>query len=155
MGRLFLEYLEGKVYACSTCGSHLASATELVSKVDFRSEDRTLDLRPRLTAIRLGIADGLSLAQSFHSKNGKAYLFNLVVNVCQGPKEERLMTTGLHHVADLQCTNCKQLVGWKYVSIFFAILCCATLGYPVDPVSACAWNLVIAVEGGRPTPSLG
>ncbi|KAK9818610.1 hypothetical protein WJX74_010863 [Apatococcus lobatus] len=87
MGRLFLEYLEGKVYACSTCGSHLASATELVSK-------------------------------SFHSKNGKAYLFNLVVNVCQGPKEERLMTTGLHHVADLQCTNCKQLVGWKYEQAF-------------------------------------
>ena len=33
------------------------------------------------------------------------------------------MTTGLHHVADLQCTNCKQLVGWKYVSSS----CAATL----------------------------
>ena len=32
--------------------------------------------------------------QSFHSRQGKAYLFNAVVNVLEGPKEERLMTTG-------------------------------------------------------------
>ena len=34
------------------------------------------------------------LAQSFHSRQGKAYLFNAVINVLEGPKEERLMTTG-------------------------------------------------------------
>lgn len=32
--------------------------------------------------------------QSFHSRQGKAYLFNAVINVLEGPKEERLMTTG-------------------------------------------------------------
>ena len=36
----------------------------------------------------------LLLPQSFHSRQGKAYLFNEVVNVSFGPKEERLMTTG-------------------------------------------------------------
>lgn len=53
--------------------------------------------------------------QSFHSRNGKAYLFNTVVNVASGPKEERMMTTGRHEVSDLHCTCCMQLVGWKYV----------------------------------------
>ena len=32
--------------------------------------------------------------QSFHSRQGKAYLFNAVINVLEGPKEARLMTTG-------------------------------------------------------------
>ena len=31
--RLYLEYLEGRVYCCKYCGSHLATVDELVSKV--------------------------------------------------------------------------------------------------------------------------
>jgi len=36
------------------------------------------------------------------------------VNVHAGPLEERLMTTGLHTVADIYCNCCGQNVGWKY-----------------------------------------
>jgi hypothetical protein len=56
-----------------------------------------------------------SSPQHFHSKNGKAYLFNQVVNVVCGPHEERLMTTGLHIVCDISCAICLHNVGWKYV----------------------------------------
>ncbi|BDA44447.1 Protein yippee-like At5g53940 [Coccomyxa sp. Obi] len=55
------------------------------------------------------------ISKSFHSRQGKAYLFNEVVNISEGPKEERLMTTGLHEVADIHCKNCMQLCGWRYV----------------------------------------
>ena len=53
--------------------------------------------------------------QSFHCRDGRAYLFNAVVNTLTGPKEERFMTTGLHTVVDVHCNVCMQLVGWKYV----------------------------------------
>lgn len=54
------------------------------------------------------------VSKQFHSKSGKAYLFNAVVNVCTGPSEERMMTTGLHLVCDVFCTGCLYPVGWKY-----------------------------------------
>ena len=33
-----------------------------------------------------------------------------------GPKEDRLLITGLHTVADIYCTTCNTVLGWKYVS---------------------------------------
>ncbi|KAF5181038.1 yippee-like [Thalictrum thalictroides] len=51
---------------------------------------------------------------SFHSRHGKAYLFSKVVNVTEGEKEDRLMMTGLHTVADIFCVGCGSIVGWKY-----------------------------------------
>jgi hypothetical protein len=57
---------------------------------------------------------GELISKSFHCGKGKAYLFNTVVNVYAGPLEERLMTTGLHTVADIFCNCCGQIVGWKY-----------------------------------------
>ena len=33
MGRLFIQYLDGRLYACKACGCHLASQRELLSKV--------------------------------------------------------------------------------------------------------------------------
>ena len=38
------------------------------------------------------------------------------VNVTLGPKEERLLLTGLHCVADISCINCQTVMGWMYVS---------------------------------------
>lgn len=38
------------------------------------------------------------------------------VNVTLGPKEDRLLMTGLHTVADIFCSNCGTVLGWKYVS---------------------------------------
>ncbi|KAI5670507.1 hypothetical protein M9H77_10871 [Catharanthus roseus] len=83
MGRLFVVTLEGKIYSCKHCGTHLALCEDIVSK-------------------------------SFHCRHGKAYLFNKVANVTSGPKEERLMMTGMHTVADIFCVRCGSNVGWKY-----------------------------------------
>ncbi|KAK4436522.1 protein yippee-like [Sesamum alatum] len=83
MGRVFEVTLEGKIYSCKHCGTHLALAEDIVSK-------------------------------SFHCRHGKAYLFSKVVNVTLGEKEERLMMTGSHIVADIFCVRCGSIVGWKY-----------------------------------------
>ncbi|CAL9008188.1 unnamed protein product [Prunus brigantina] len=83
MGRLFVQSLEGKIYSCKHCRTHLALCEDIVSK-------------------------------SFHCRHGKAYLFSKVVNVTSGEKEERMMMTGLHTVADIFCVGCGSIVGWKY-----------------------------------------
>ncbi|KAK5669486.1 hypothetical protein QVD99_003880 [Batrachochytrium dendrobatidis] len=56
------------------------------------------------------------ISKAFQGQHGKAYLFNAVVNIFQGPAEERSMTTGLHTVRDIHCTYCQTVVGWRYVS---------------------------------------
>ncbi|KAL3650254.1 hypothetical protein CASFOL_006657 [Castilleja foliolosa] len=85
MGRVFVLTLEGKIYSCRHCGTHLALSDDIVSK-------------------------------SFHCKHGKAYLFDKVVNVTHGEKEERQMMTGSHIVEDLFCVQCGSIIGWKYES---------------------------------------
>uniref|UniRef100_A0A6I8PED8 Protein yippee-like n=1 Tax=Ornithorhynchus anatinus TaxID=9258 RepID=A0A6I8PED8_ORNAN len=57
------------------------------------------------------------ISKSFQGSQGRAYLFNSVVNVGCGPAEERVLLTGLHAVADIYCENCKTTLGWKYVSM--------------------------------------
>jgi hypothetical protein len=42
-------------------------------------------------------------------------LFNKCVNVAVGPKEDRVLITGLHTVADIYCIECQSVLGWKYV----------------------------------------
>jgi len=32
-----------------------------------------------------------------------------------GEREERMMMTGMHTVADIFCVGCGAIVGWKYV----------------------------------------
>mmetsp|Transcript_10105 Transcript_10105/g.30877 ORF Transcript_10105/g.30877 Transcript_10105/m.30877 type:complete len:93 (+) Transcript_10105:195-473(+) len=39
------------------------------------------------------------------------------VNVGVGDKEERMLITGLHTVADIFCNVCLSVLGWKYVSV--------------------------------------
>ncbi|XP_069038456.1 protein yippee-like 1 isoform X1 [Lepisosteus oculatus] len=58
------------------------------------------------------------LHESFQGSQGRAYLFNSVVNVGCGPAEERVLLTGLHAVADIYCENCKTTLGWKYEHAF-------------------------------------
>ncbi|XP_053069865.1 protein yippee-like 3 isoform X3 [Acinonyx jubatus] len=55
------------------------------------------------------------ISKSFQGSQGRAYLFNSVVNVGCGPAEERVLLTGLHAVADIHCENCKTTLGWKYI----------------------------------------
>ncbi|KAF9676921.1 hypothetical protein SADUNF_Sadunf08G0053600 [Salix dunnii] len=54
------------------------------------------------------------VSKTFQCKHGKAYLFEKVANVFVGEKEERMMITGLHAVADIFCVGCGSIVGWKY-----------------------------------------
>jgi hypothetical protein len=39
--------------------------------------------------------------------------------VTVGEKEERMMMTGMHTVADIFCVGCGSIVGWKYVRFRF------------------------------------
>ncbi|RVW30689.1 protein yippee-like isoform X1 [Vitis vinifera] len=52
--------------------------------------------------------------KSFHTVNGKAYLFNKVVNISVGVHEEKMMMTGMYTVADIFCVGCGSIVGWRY-----------------------------------------
>ncbi|CAL9775338.1 unnamed protein product [Musa acuminata subsp. burmannicoides] len=61
----------------------------------------------------LALVDDI-VSRSFHCRHGKAYLFNKVVNVMAGIKEDRMMMTGLHTVSDIFCVGCGAIVGWKY-----------------------------------------
>lgn len=38
------------------------------------------------------------------------------VNITYGPREERMMLSGMHTVADIFCCQCGQIAGWKYVN---------------------------------------
>eukprot|EP00262_Sarcandra_glabra_P007074 TRINITY_DN1963_c0_g2_i1.p1 TRINITY_DN1963_c0_g2~~TRINITY_DN1963_c0_g2_i1.p1 ORF type:complete len:129 (+),score=19.94 TRINITY_DN1963_c0_g2_i1:79-465(+) len=58
------------------------------------------------------------VSRSFHCRHGKAYLFSKVVNVSVGPKEDRMMITGMHTVSDIFCVNCGSIVGWKYEAAY-------------------------------------
>lgn len=58
------------------------------------------------------------ISKSFQGSQGRAYLFNSVVNVGCGRAEERLLLTGLHAVADIFCESCKTTLGWKYEHAF-------------------------------------
>eukprot|EP01018_Ginkgo_biloba_P012716 Gb_18943 [translate_table: standard] len=57
---------------------------------------------------RLGVT-GVSF-----SGNGRAFLFTRAMNVKMGPKEDRQLMTGLHTVADIFCSDCQEVLGWKY-----------------------------------------
>lgn len=37
------------------------------------------------------------------------------MNIITGPKEQRILLTGLHTVCDIFCKGCNNNVGWKYV----------------------------------------
>jgi hypothetical protein len=58
------------------------------------------------------------ISKSFQGSQGRAYLFNNVINVGTGPAEERYLLTGLHAVADIYCKSCKTSLGWKYEHAF-------------------------------------
>ncbi|KAM7534956.1 hypothetical protein Aperf_G00000089171 [Anoplocephala perfoliata] len=58
------------------------------------------------------------ISKSFQGTQGRAYLFEAVVNVSCGKPEERLLLTGLHSVADIFCECCDTYLGWKYEEAF-------------------------------------
>lgn len=58
------------------------------------------------------------ISKSFQGRHGRAYLFNNVINVHEGAKEERVLITGLHTVCDIYCNVCSNVLGWKYNTAF-------------------------------------
>ncbi|KAG8484055.1 hypothetical protein CXB51_023052 [Gossypium anomalum] len=86
MGRLFVITLEGSVYSCSHCHTHLALLDDIISK-SFHCRHGKAYLFDKVS-----------------------------VNITVGEKEERMMMTGLHTVVDIFCVGCGSIVGWKYES---------------------------------------
>ncbi|GLU00852.1 hypothetical protein SLE2022_181900 [Rubroshorea leprosula] len=58
------------------------------------------------------------VSKDFQATNGRAFLFSHVTNVTDGPEEERMLLTGLHTVVDVYCSDCREVLGWKYVYAF-------------------------------------
>mmetsp|Transcript_17402 Transcript_17402/g.34133 ORF Transcript_17402/g.34133 Transcript_17402/m.34133 type:complete len:118 (+) Transcript_17402:94-447(+) len=58
------------------------------------------------------------VSKAFQGRHGRAFLFSNVVNITLGPKEDRILITGLHTVADCYCNCCQAILGWKYVEAF-------------------------------------
>ncbi len=54
------------------------------------------------------------ISKAFQGRSGKAYLFNKVINVKSGPREEKLLLSGLHVTCDLYCKGCHSIIGWRY-----------------------------------------
>ncbi|KAF3618109.1 Protein yippee-like [Capsicum annuum] len=177
MGRLFLITLEGNIYSCKHCHTHLGLADHIISKHLNRAQGLdwgkwwlnmvkieglqvltalpirlscglyggrglqpkllalfTFGAHPRRHEVVVGVASpdlvnrfwlytisGMDPHSAFHSflqtfqcRHGRAYLFDRVVNVTLGEKEERMMLTGMHTVVDIFCVGCGSIVGWKY-----------------------------------------
>ncbi|KAF8753608.1 hypothetical protein HU200_011596 [Digitaria exilis] len=54
------------------------------------------------------------ISKAFQGRNGRAFLFSHAMNVVVGAKEDRHLLTGLHTVADVYCSDCREVLGWKY-----------------------------------------
>ncbi|MFS8027360.1 putative Yippee family protein [Helianthus anomalus] len=48
----------------------------------------------------------------------RAFLFSHVLNVVAGPKEDRRLITGVHMVADVHCSDCGKVLGWRYEKVY-------------------------------------
>ncbi|KAI8087929.1 Yippee/Mis18 [Gilbertella persicaria] len=55
------------------------------------------------------------ISRTFQGRNGPAYLVSDVVNVTIGTREERMLLTGIHTIADIVCNQCQVKIGWKYM----------------------------------------
>jgi len=123
---LELDDAHGNVYRCKHCRTHLALTDDIISKVRHASSrfDSLAPSQEELLAI-YEISDYWTwcfgsdpYVQDFYCKDGKAYLFDKVVNVSVGENEDRMMITGMHTVSDIFCVRCGVILGWKYEVAF-------------------------------------
>ncbi len=63
--------------------------------------------------VHLSLSDWL-ISKAFNGRFGRASLFDSVINVTLGPKEERTLATGVHIVSDIYCCKCDEYLGWFY-----------------------------------------
>ena len=110
-------------YTCATCRSPVSSHAHLISKA-FQGR------HGRAYAAQLPNSDGprrfrrptqIPTARAIISpptRPRRSYLFASASNVSLGPKEDRVLLTGLHTVADIYCVSCETRLGGKYVEAF-------------------------------------
>ena len=84
--------------------------------------------------------------QSFQGRHGRAFLFNNVVNITLGPKEDRLLMTGLHTVADIYCIHCQ--VRQPSSSLWLKLSLSLSLSLPAE----LSLSLSLAVGAGVEVP---
>lgn len=60
------------------------------------------------------------ISKSFQGSQGRAYLFNQVMNVEYSEAKQRVLLTGIHFVADVFCACCQTMLGWRYERAFEA-----------------------------------
>ncbi len=63
-------------------------------------------------------SDRQIISRGFHGQFGRAYFVDRVINVHQGPAEDRAMATGIHCVCDLKCNSCDRVLGWQYLHAY-------------------------------------
>ncbi|CAM8944498.1 unnamed protein product [Rhodiola kirilowii] len=56
----------------------------------------------------------MSFQNLFRGEVVEPFLFSHAMNVSIGRREDRHLMTGLHTIADVQCSDCSQVLGWKY-----------------------------------------
>ncbi|RDX76622.1 Protein yippee-like, partial [Mucuna pruriens] len=87
------EVIGTRLYSCSNCRNHVALHDDVISKAFQYLRSYGFD---------------------FQGKSGRAFLFSHAMNVSIGAKEDRELMTGLHSVADVYCSECHEVLGWKY-----------------------------------------
>lgn len=117
---------EPRLYSCYKCRNRIALHDDIVSKwfqviIFLRSVVRSslgffLFCFFQLNKIDLRGCDDDGWDDQ--AKKGRAFLFSHAMNVVEGPKEDRLLMTGLHTVADVHCSDCREVLGWKYERAF-------------------------------------
>ncbi|KAF4041033.1 Yippee zinc-binding/DNA-binding/Mis18 [Phytophthora infestans] len=55
------------------------------------------------------------VSKTFFGRTGKAFLMNNMYNICVGPARNRYLMTGMHSIADVLCSQCDFVLGWKYI----------------------------------------
>lgn len=52
------------------------------------------------------------------SMKGRAFLFYEARNVGEGPEQEKLLISGKYIVSDIFCSDCGEVLGWKYIKAY-------------------------------------
>ena len=111
-----MVYLDGpRVYTCGECRTHLTSHDEIISKSFHGRHGKCSFSRVLLIPSN----SNSRTAQIFIFPHlGRAYLFDMCVNITTGPSEDRRLITGLHSVSDISCKRCKTVIGWTYAKAY-------------------------------------
>ena len=51
------------------------------------------------------------ISKNFTGKCGRAFLVQKMINITEGPSEEKMLLTGIHIIRDVYCKSCKSYAG--------------------------------------------